>query len=49
MTFLFDKWFLNVVESNSKKFNKTSVVILFNQSQIVLVQTQNILTSHKNP
>ena len=48
LTFFFDKRFLYSMESNSKTFNKPSVAILLIESKIILVQTQNGSTSHKN-
>ena len=48
MTFFFDKSFKQAMESNSKTFDKQSVVILLHQSSIILVQTQNTSITHKN-
>ena len=48
MTFFFDKNFKQAMESNSKTFDKHSVVILLHQSKIILVQMQNRSITHKN-
>ena len=47
MTFFFDKSFKQAMESNSKTFDKQSVVILLHHSKIILVQTQNSSISQK--
>ena len=36
------------MESNSKTFDKQSVVILLHQSEIILIQTQNSSITNKN-
>ena len=48
MTFFFDKSFKQAMESNSKTFDKQSVLILLHLSNIILVQTQNTSITHKN-
>ena len=48
MTFFFGKSFKQAMESNSKTFDKQSVVILLHQPKIILVQMQTSSVTHKN-
>ena len=49
MTFFFDKSFKQAMESNSKIFDKQSVVILLHLSQSILVKAETVqsLKNHK--
>ena len=48
MIFFCDKSFKQAMGSNSKTFDKHSVVSLLHQSKIILVQMQNNSITHKN-